>query len=96
MKKVIEWCIALTLTGALIGALAGCQTTSPPANIQEAIATLDRYTPEYVAESNAALENTGHPDRERLAGIGVRLQAGMEALDDWANGETQEKEEQGQ
>jgi len=92
MKKVIEWCIALTLTGALVG----CQTTCPPANIREAIVTLNRYTPEYVAESNAALEKTGHPDRERLAGIGVRLEAGMDALDRWANGEVKEQEGRGQ
>jgi hypothetical protein len=92
MNKVCEWCIALTLTGVL----AGCQTTRPPAGIREAVATLDRYTPEYVAESNEALEKTGHPDQERLAGIGVRLQAGMEALDRWANGETQGQEERGQ
>lgn len=92
MKKVIKRVIALTLTGAL----AGCQTTRPPAGIQEAIATLNRYTPEYVAESNAALEKTGYPDRERLAGIGVRLQAGVEALDRWANGDTQGQEGRGQ
>jgi len=92
MKKVIKWVIALTLTGAL----AGCQAYPPPAGIQEAIATLNRYTPEYVAESNAALEKAGHPDRERLSGIGVRLQAGMEALDRWANGETQGQEGRGQ
>jgi hypothetical protein len=92
MKKVIKWAIALALTGAL----AGCQVSPPPAGIQEAIATLNRYTPEYVAESNAALEKAGHPDRERLTGIGVRLQAGVDALDRWANGEVKEQEGRGQ
>jgi hypothetical protein len=83
MRKTIEWLIALTLAGTL----AGCATTQPPVRIQEAIGTMNAHMPEYVAEANAALESGGHPDAERLTGIGVRLRDGMEALDRWAKGE---------
>ena len=48
--------------------------------------------PEYVAEANKAIEATNHPDKERLTGIGDRLAAAVQALDDWANRQEQEKE----
>ena len=88
MRRTIEWFIALTLAGML----AGCATTQPPVRIQEAIGTMNAYMPEYVSEANAALEEGGHADAERLTGIGVRLQNGMEALDRWAKGEDIEQE----
>ena len=88
MRKTIEWLIALTLAVTL----AVCATTQPPARIQEAIGTMNTHMPEYVAEANAALESGGHPDAERLTGIGVRLQEGMEALDRWAKGEGGQQE----
>lgn len=88
MRKTLEWLIALTLAGML----AGCATTQPPVRIQEAIGTMNAHMPEYVAEANAALELGGHPDAERLTGIGVRLQKGMEALDRWAKGEDIQQE----
>ena len=88
MRKIIEWLLALTLAGTL----AGCATTRPPERIQEAIATMNAHMPEYVAEANAALKSGGHPEAERLTGIGVRLQSGMEALDRWAKGEDIQQE----
>lgn len=92
MRRGMQAVIAL----ALAGVLAGCATTQPPERIQEAIATMDAYMPEYVAEANAALESGGHPDAERLTGIGVRLRDGMDALDRWANGEGAAEEGDGQ
>ena len=88
MRRTIEWFVAVTLAGML----AGCATTQPPERIQEAIGTMNAYMPEYVGEANAALEESGHYGAERLTGIGVRLQEGMEALDRWANGENTEQE----
>jgi len=50
----------------------------------QAIHTVNRYAPEYVAEANKALEQTGHADAERLSGIGERLVDALDALDQWA------------
>ena len=72
---------------AVIALLAGCATVRPPARIQDAIHTVNRYMPEYVAEANAALEEAEHPDKERLIGIGERLERAIQALDAWANPE---------
>lgn len=65
-------------------ALAGCAHTRPPDAVVKAIHTVNRYTPEYVAEANQALEQTKHPDAERLCGIGQRLADALDALDRWA------------
>ena len=70
-------------------ALAGCATTQPPERIQSAIATMNRHMPEYVEEANAALEAGGHPDAERLTGMGTRLRDGLATLDRWAQGEAE-------
>jgi hypothetical protein len=72
-----------------VAALAGCATTQPPERIQDAIATKNRHMPEYVAEANEALETSGHPDAERLTGMGTRLRDGLAALNQWAQGETE-------
>lgn len=64
--------------------LAGCAHSRPPGSIVQAIHTVNRYTPEYVAEANKALEQTKHPDAERLCGIGERLADALDALDRWA------------
>ena len=37
-----------------------------------------------------ALREVGHPDAERLTGVGLRLQTAVDALDQWANGSNQE------
>lgn len=60
------------------------------AQIQSAVATVNRHTPEYVTEANKALREVGHPDAERLTGVGLRLQTAVDALDQWANGANQE------
>ena len=70
-------------------ALAGCATTQPPERIQSAIATMNRHMPEYVEAANAALEANGHPDAERLTGMGTRLRDALATLDRWAQGEAE-------
>ena len=50
--------------------------------------------PGYVAEANKALEAVDHPDKERLTGIGERLQRAVDALDRWANGDDGRREEE--
>jgi hypothetical protein len=51
LKKTLEWTIPL----ALAGIMTGCATYRPPAQIQSAVATVNRHTPEYVTEANKAL-----------------------------------------
>ncbi len=87
MKRTFVYLIAL-----MLAMLTGCATTQPPQRIREAIGTMNTYLPEYVAEANAALGKGGHPDAERLTGIGERLQCGMDALDRWANDEARDDE----
>lgn len=72
-----------------VAALAGCATTQPPERIRDAIATMNRHMPEYVTEANEALEASGHPDAERLTGMGTRLRDSLTALDHWAQGEVE-------
>ena len=95
LKKTLEWTIPLVLAGIM----TGCATYRPPAQIQSAVATVNRHTPEYVTEANKALREVGHPDAERLTGVGLRLQTAVDAitllpsvdaLDQWANGSNQE------
>lgn len=69
LKKTLEWTIPL----ALAGIMTGCATYRPPAQIQSAVATVNRHTPEYVTEANKALREVGQPDAERLTGVGLRL-----------------------
>jgi len=73
---VIILCVAFTL--------AGCAHNRPPERVVNAIHTVNLYAPEYVRESNKALEQTDHPDAERLCGIGERLAAALDALGRWA------------
>jgi hypothetical protein len=87
LKKTLEWTIPL----ALAGIMTGCATYRPPAQIQSAVATVNRHTPEYVTEANKALREVGHPDAERLTGVGLRLQTAVDALDQWANGSNREE-----
>lgn len=84
--KKLKWIIPL----ALAGIMAGCATPQIPQRIQSGVSVMNRYTPEYVSEANKALVDTLHPDAERLTGIGVRLEKGVDALDRWANGEVKE------
>ncbi len=84
MRRLIEGMIIVAMA-----ALAGCATTQPPERIQGAIATMNRHMPEYVAEANEALEAGGHPDAERLTGMGTRLRDGLATLDQWAQGEAE-------
>ncbi len=74
--------VVIALVAAL--ALAGCAHSRPPRSVVQAIRTVNRYTPEYVAEANKALELTRHPDGERLRGMGERLADALDALDRWA------------
>ena len=84
MRRLLEGMIVVAAA-----ALAGCATTQPPERIQNAIATMNRHMPEYVEEANAALEAGGHPDAERLTGMGTRLRDGLATLDRWAQGEAE-------
>ena len=73
------------IIGLLLAAtLAGCAHSRPPGSVVQAIHTVNRYAPEYVVEANKALEQTRHPDAERLCGIGERLADALDALDQWA------------
>jgi len=81
---------------AVFPALAGCATVGPPARIQTAVHTMNRYMPEYVTEANKALDETNHSDKERLIGIGERLEKAMSALDAWANPPEKTKKEKDQ
>ncbi len=78
LKKpvVIALCVAFTF--------AGCARNRPPGRVVNAIRVMNTYAPEYVSESNNALEQTKHPDAERLCGIGERLADALDALDRWA------------
>ena len=93
MRKQMEAVAKALLVLSLAASVFGCVTAGPPQRIQDAVHTANRYMPEYVAESNKALAASGHPDRDRLTGIGTRLVSVMEALDRWASGqETNQKE----
>lgn len=94
MRKQLELVLQALLAAALAASLAGCAATRPPARIQSAVHTINRYMPEYVAESNKALEAVDHPDKERLTGIGDRLAAAIQALDVWANGQGKDGNEE--
>jgi hypothetical protein len=65
-------------------AVAGCAHNRPPAKVLEAIHQVDHYAPMYVDQANKALDETTHPDAERLKGIGERLVSALDALDRWA------------
>lgn len=93
MRRQVETTLKALLAASLASSLLGCAAARPPQRIQDAIHTANRYMPEYVAESNKALADTEHPDRERLRGMGDRLAAVMEALERWASG--QEKTPEG-
>ncbi len=75
---------------AFLGLTFGCVAARPPVPVQEAIRTIDRHLPAYVAEANKALAASDHPDKERLVGLGERLARAVEALDRWARGESPE------
>ena len=90
MRKQVELVLQALLAAALTASMTGCAATKPPARIQSAVHTINRYMPEYVAEANKAIEATDHPDKERLTGIGDRLAIAIQSLDAWAN--RQEKE----
>lgn len=90
MRKQVELVLQALLAAALTASMMGCAATRPPARIQSAVHTINRYMPEYVAEANKAIEATDHPDKERLTGIGDRLAIAIQSLDVWAN--RQEKE----
>ena len=65
---------------------AGCARNRPQVAVLDAIHDVARYAPVYVDEANAALDETAHPDAERLKGIGDRLVDALDALDRWAKG----------
>lgn len=93
MRKRMETVLKALLALSLAASIFGCVTAGPPQRIQDAVHTANRYMPEYVAESNKALDASGHPDRERLTGIGTRLAEVMEALDRWVSGQETNQEE---
>ncbi len=92
MRKQFELVLQALLAAALTASMMGCAATRPPARIQSAVHTINRYMPEYVDDANKAIEAANHRDKERLTGIGDRLAAAVQALDDWANRQEQEKE----
>ena len=64
-----------------------CVTNRPPKHIQEAINSVNKHLPRYVAEANRALVHEGHPDREHLVVMGVLLVDVLKSLERWANGD---------
>ena len=93
MRKPVETMTRMVLVVVLAVSLTGCAAKRPPQRIQHAIQTMNRHTPEYVAEANQTLEEAKHPDRERLTGIGERLAEALAALDRWASGGEEDKYE---
>ena len=91
MKKTIGTMTRTILVVVLAVSLAACAATRPPQRIQDAIQTMNRHMPEYVAEANKTLEEAKHPDRERLKGIGERLAEVLAALERWATEGEEEK-----
>ncbi len=85
MRKTMETMTRTILVVVLAASLAACAATRPPPRIQNAIHTMNRHMPEYVAEANKTLEESEHPDRERLKGIGERLAEVLAALERWAS-----------
>jgi hypothetical protein len=76
------------VAGVLLAATLACAPTRPPADVQAAIRVIGRQLPPYVAEANRAFGETGHPEAERLQGIGDRLVRAIAALERWAGGST--------
>jgi hypothetical protein len=74
---------ALAVVVLLAASSIACSHTPPP-RIQAAIATVNRYLPEYVEEANRALERCGGEDRARLQGTGERIVVVLDALERWA------------
>jgi hypothetical protein len=68
----------------LAACVAGCAHIRPPVKLLEAIHQVDHYAPMYVDQANKALDDTAHPDAERLKGMGERLVSALDALDRWA------------
>ncbi len=68
----------------LAACTAGCAHNRPSPGVLGAIHDVARQAPFYVDEANAALDETEHPDAERLKGIGERLVNALNALDNWA------------
>ena len=91
MRKTMETMTRTILVVVLAASLAACAVTRPPQRIQDAIQTMNRHMPEYVAEANKTLEEAKHPDRERLKGIGERLAEVLAALERWATEGEEEK-----
>ena len=91
MRKTMETMTRTILVVVLAASLAACAATRPPQRIQDAIQTMNRHMPEYVAEANKTLEEAKHPDRERLKGIGERLAEVLAALERWATEGEEEK-----
>ena len=91
MRKTMETMTRTVLVVVLAASLAACAATRPPQRIQDAIQTMNRHMPEYVAEANKTLEEAKHPDRERLKGIGERLAEVLAALERWATEGEEEK-----
>ena len=62
----------------------GCTAGRPPERVQDAIRTIRRHLRPYVAEANRALQESSHPDAERLVGTGERLVKAVDSLERWA------------
>ncbi|GAB6908777.1 conserved exported hypothetical protein [Desulfosarcina cetonica] len=93
MRKQVETILQALLAASLAVSLMGCAATRPPQRIQDAIHTMNRHMPEYVTEANKALAGSEHPDKERLIGMGERLADAVDALDRWASGKEEVREE---
>ncbi len=81
MRKQFELVLQALLAATLTASMMGCAATKPPARIQFAVHTINRYMPEYVVEASKAIEATDHPDKERLTDIGDRLAVAIQSLD---------------
>ena len=69
---------------AFVAATFGCVAPKPPERVQDAIRTIRRQLGPYVLEANRTLQESKHPDAERLVGTGERLVKAVDALERWA------------
>ena len=93
MKIALKTWAKVVIPLAVFPVLAGCATVRPPAGIQNGIRIMNSHMPEYVEAANKALDESDNPDKKRLIGMGERLQAGLDALDRWANSDDKDKKE---
>ena len=87
MMIIVRMLVQIVFGLLMVTGFSGCASQRPPARIQSAIHSINKYLSEYVGEANQALVQVDHHDQERLVGIGVLLVDVIQSLDDWAAGD---------